>query len=59
MVNKSINTVNEKEIKAVVVFTMRMTPDVYEKIKQSAFLNKRSIAKEIEFRLEKSLRSEN
>lgn len=50
---------NEKETKAVVTFTMRMTPDVYEKIKQSAFVNKRSIAKEIEFRLEQSLNSKN
>lgn len=45
--------------KAVVIFTMRMTPDIYEKIKQAAFNNKRSIAKEIEFRLEQSLISEN
>lgn len=45
--------------KAVVIFTMRMTQDVYEKIKQSAFVNKRSIAKEIEFRLEQSLNSKN
>lgn len=34
-------------------FTLRVTSELFEKIKKSADKNKRSIAKEIEFALEK------
>lgn len=37
-------------------FTMRIENSLYEEIKQSAKKNKRSIAKEIEFKLEQSLK---
>lgn len=46
----------QMDIKKVsVVFTMRMEPDLYEQIKTSAHINKRSIAKEIEYAVEKYL----
>ena len=34
-------------------FTLRLEADLYDKVKKSADKNKRSIAKEIEFALEK------
>lgn len=34
-------------------FTLRITSDLFEKVKRSADMNKRSVAKEIEFALEK------
>lgn len=36
-------------------FTLRIPKDLYEKLKQSAEENKRSVIKEIEFILEKNL----
>jgi hypothetical protein len=38
-------------------YTLRLKSDLYEQIKQSADKNKRSIAKEIEFALEKYVNS--
>lgn len=57
MVKFGTKIVNEQEIKANVVFTMRMLPDLYEQIKNSAIKNKRSIAKEIEFGIEQYLQN--
>lgn len=57
MTNKNTKSV-EKEIKANVVFTMRISPELYEQIKNSAFINKRSIAKEIEFGIEQYLKTQ-
>ncbi len=37
-------------------FTLRIDYDIFAKIKEKAELNKRSIAKEIEYRLEQSLK---
>ena len=37
------------------VFTLRMDEELFEKVKNVADKNKRSIAKEIEYQLEKSL----
>ncbi len=56
MTFKNTNTVAETDIKANVVFTMRMPPELYELVRQSAVTNKRSIAKEIEFGLEQYLK---
>lgn len=39
-------------------FTLRMDSDLFKEIEKRAELNKRSIAKEIEFLLEKHLQSE-
>lgn len=58
MVKFNTKIVNEQEIKANVVFTMRMLPDLYEQIKNSAIKNKRSIAKEIEFGIEQYLKKQ-
>ncbi len=35
------------------IFTLRMNADLFEKVKELALKNKRSVAKEIEFALEK------
>lgn len=43
---------NTKEVR----FTLRIMQELYEIVKQSAFDNKRSIAKEIEFILEQNLK---
>lgn len=56
MTSRNTNTVTDTDIKASVVFTMRMPPELYEQIKESAGVNKRSIAKEIEFGLEQYLK---
>lgn len=58
MVKQNTKTVHEQEIKASVVFTMRMPPELYEEVKNSALINKRSIAKEIEFGIEQYLRNQ-
>lgn len=57
MVKINTKTVNEQEIKASVVFTMRMPPELYEEVRLSALINKRSIAKEIEFGIERYLQN--
>ncbi|MDO5116398.1 MAG: Arc family DNA-binding protein [Synergistaceae bacterium] len=36
-------------------FTLRMPPDLYEKVKESADRNKRSVAREIEYLVEKMM----
>ena len=36
-------------------FTLRMPPDLYAKVKESADKNKRSVAREIEFIVEKMM----
>jgi len=36
-------------------FTLRMPPDLYEKVKESADRNKRSVAREIEYIVEKMM----
>lgn len=59
MVNKNTNEVNKLETKVNITFTMRMEPELYEQVKQSAFVNKRSIAKEIEFGIEQYLKKQN
>ena len=38
-------------------FTMRIDADIYEVVKKNALNNKRSTAKEIEYRLEQSLKT--
>lgn len=43
-----MDTIDTNEIR----FTMRMESDLYERIKEAAKKNKRSIAKEIEYQLE-------
>ena len=53
MIKKSINS----EKKSSIRFTIRMLPDLYEQIKNSAIKNKRSIAKEIEFGIEQYLQN--
>lgn len=58
MVRINTKTVNEQEIKASIVFTMRMDPELYDQIKNSALINKRSIAKEIEFGIERYLKTQ-
>ena len=39
-------------------FTLRMDEDIFEKIKEQAEKNKRSVAKEIEYVLEKHLKTD-
>ena len=46
-------TINEKNEK---VFTLRIKNELFERIKQEAESNKRSITKHIEYILEKSLK---
>lgn len=46
-----MDTIDTNEVR----FTMRMENDLYERIKETAKKNKRSIAKEIEYHLEQSL----
>ena len=41
------------------VFTLRMDEELFEKVKNVADKNKRSIAKEIEYQLEQSLSQDN
>lgn len=49
-----MDTIETNEVR----FTMRMESDLYERIKEIAKKNKRSIAKEIEFQLEQNLDNE-
>ena len=42
-----------KKYEDIKTYTLRLQADLYEQIKKSADKNKRSIAKEIEFALEK------
>ena len=44
---------NYNECKTVKAYTLRIDANLFEKVKQQAMLNKRSIAKEIEYSLEK------
>ncbi|TPG86840.1 Arc family DNA-binding protein [Brevibacillus laterosporus] len=37
-------------------FTLRMNADLFERIKEQAEINKRSVAKEIEFLIEKHIK---
>ena len=46
---------NDRET-SIVQFTMRIESSLYERIKQSALKNKRSIAKEIAFIIEQNLK---
>ena len=39
-------------------FTLRMNKDIFELVKEQAKKNKRSVAKEIEYLLEKNLRKD-
>lgn len=58
MVKQNTKPVSEQEIKASVIFTMRMPPELYEQVKNSALINKRSVAKEIEFGIEQYLKKQ-
>lgn len=40
-------------------FTLRMSQDLFDQMKERAKQNKRSVAKEIEFAIEEFLKSEN
>lgn len=49
---------NTKKYDDIKTFTLRLEYELYERIRQSATKNKRSIAKEIEFALEKYVNNE-
>lgn len=49
-----MDTIDTNEVR----FTMRMENNLYERIKDVAKKNKRSIAKEIEFQLEQNLQND-